>query len=249
MTPPLPARRRPDPRRAGRGARAGRRPEAGAVRRTGRWPARARVAMIFDKPTLRTQASFAAGIAELGGHPMLVDGALAGIGVRESVADVARVLGRQASAIVWRTYAQDGDRGDGRARRRPGRQRAHRRLPPLPAAGRPADRARAQRRAGRADRRVRRRRRLQHGQLVAARRRHRRHARPDQRARRLPARRGRWSERAAAIAAATGGSVGLDPRPARRRRRRRRRRHRHLGLDGQGGGGRRPGPRSSRRTP
>ena len=64
------------------------------------------VAMIFDKPTLRTQASFAAGIAELGGHPMLVDGTLAGIGKRESVADVARVLGRQASMIVWRTFEQ-----------------------------------------------------------------------------------------------------------------------------------------------
>ncbi|MCW2790974.1 MAG: ornithine carbamoyltransferase [Nocardioides sp.] len=64
------------------------------------------VAMIFDKQTLRTQASFAAGIAELGGHPMLVDGTLAGIGVRESVEDVARVLGRQASIIVWRTFAQ-----------------------------------------------------------------------------------------------------------------------------------------------
>jgi ornithine carbamoyltransferase len=64
------------------------------------------VAMIFDKPTLRTQASFAAGIAELGGHPLLVEGKLAGIGHRESVADVARVLGRQASAIVWRTYEQ-----------------------------------------------------------------------------------------------------------------------------------------------
>lgn len=64
------------------------------------------VAMVFDKPTLRTQASFAAGIAELGGNPMLVDGTLAGIGKRESVADVARVLGRQASQIVWRTYAQ-----------------------------------------------------------------------------------------------------------------------------------------------
>ena len=71
-----------------------------------RSPARSTVAMIFDKPTLRTQASFAAGIAELGGYPMLVDGALAGIGVRESVADVARVLGRQASLIVWRTYEQ-----------------------------------------------------------------------------------------------------------------------------------------------
>ena len=64
------------------------------------------VATIYDKPTLRTQASFAAGIAELGGHPMMVDGSLAGIGKRESVADVARVLGRQASVIVWRTYAQ-----------------------------------------------------------------------------------------------------------------------------------------------
>jgi ornithine carbamoyltransferase len=64
------------------------------------------VAMIFDKPTLRTQASFAAGIAELGGYPMLVDGTLAGIGKRESVADVARVLGRQASMIVWRTFEQ-----------------------------------------------------------------------------------------------------------------------------------------------
>jgi ornithine carbamoyltransferase len=65
------------------------------------------VATIYDKPTLRTQVSFAAGIAELGGHPMLVDGTLAGIGKRESVADVARVLGRQAAAIVWRTYGQD----------------------------------------------------------------------------------------------------------------------------------------------
>ena len=64
------------------------------------------VAVLFDKPTLRTQSSFAAGIAELGGYPMIVDGRLAGIGDRESVADTARVLGRQAAAIVWRTFAQ-----------------------------------------------------------------------------------------------------------------------------------------------
>ena len=64
------------------------------------------VSMLFDKPTLRTQASFAAGIAELGGHPMLVDSNLAGVGTRESIADVARVLGRQASMIVWRTADQ-----------------------------------------------------------------------------------------------------------------------------------------------
>ncbi|WP_091079394.1 ornithine carbamoyltransferase [Microlunatus sagamiharensis] len=65
------------------------------------------VAVIFDKPTLRTQASFSAGIAELGGFPMMVDGRLAAIGKRETIPDVARVLGRQTAAIVWRTFAQD----------------------------------------------------------------------------------------------------------------------------------------------
>jgi ornithine carbamoyltransferase len=64
------------------------------------------VAVLFDKPTLRTQSSFMAGIAELGGFPMLVDANLAQVGVRESVADTARVLGRQASAVVWRTFDQ-----------------------------------------------------------------------------------------------------------------------------------------------
>ncbi len=65
------------------------------------------VALLFDKPTLRTQLSFSVGVAELGGYPMLVDGRLAGIGVRESIADTTRVLSRQVSAIVWRTYGQD----------------------------------------------------------------------------------------------------------------------------------------------
>ncbi len=64
------------------------------------------VAVIFDKPTLRTQVSFATGIAELGGYPLAVDGTLARIGVRESIADTARVLGRQVAAVVWRTHAQ-----------------------------------------------------------------------------------------------------------------------------------------------
>jgi ornithine carbamoyltransferase len=64
------------------------------------------VALVFDRPTLRTQVSFAAGIAELGGNPMTVDGGLAAMGSREGVEDVARVLGRQAAAIVWRTAHQ-----------------------------------------------------------------------------------------------------------------------------------------------
>ena len=96
--------------------------------------------------------------------------------------------GRQASVIVWRTYAQARARGDGRARRRAGRQRADRRVPPLPAARRPAHDPRAQGRARRAHRRVRRRRRLQHGQLLAARRRDRRAARAGRGARGPPAR-------------------------------------------------------------
>ncbi|WP_285101641.1 ornithine carbamoyltransferase [Promicromonospora sp. MEB111] len=65
------------------------------------------VAFITDKPTLRTQVSFAAGIAELGGFPLVVDGRLAQIGVRESVVDTTRVLDRQVSAIAWRTFGQD----------------------------------------------------------------------------------------------------------------------------------------------
>jgi ornithine carbamoyltransferase len=65
------------------------------------------VALLFDKQTLRTQLSFSVGIAELGGQPLVVDGRLAGIGVRESVADITRVITRQVSAIVWRTYGQD----------------------------------------------------------------------------------------------------------------------------------------------
>ena len=64
------------------------------------------VAILFDKPTLRTQASFTSGIAELGGFPMVIDARLAQVGQRESVADTARVLGRQATAIVWRTFHQ-----------------------------------------------------------------------------------------------------------------------------------------------
>ncbi len=65
------------------------------------------VAVLFDKQTLRTQVSFSAAIAHLGGFPMVIDGRLAAVGVRESVADVARVLGREAVAIVWRTYGQE----------------------------------------------------------------------------------------------------------------------------------------------
>lgn len=51
------------------------------------------VSVLFDKPTLRTQVSFVGAITGLGGYPMIVDALLAQIGERESIADVARVLG------------------------------------------------------------------------------------------------------------------------------------------------------------
>src|SRR3954454_18358483 len=65
------------------------------------------VALIFDKPTLRTQLSFSVGVAELGGFPIIVDGRLAGIGVRESIDDTTRVLTAEVAAIVWRTFDQE----------------------------------------------------------------------------------------------------------------------------------------------
>lgn len=66
------------------------------------------VALLFDKPSLRTRVSFAAGVSELGGYPLIVNDTVAQFGRGEPIADVARVLGRQCAAIVWRTYAQAG---------------------------------------------------------------------------------------------------------------------------------------------
>ena len=141
------------------------------------------VATIYDKPTLRTQVSFAAGIAELGGHAMLVDGTLAGIGKRESVADVARVLGRQAAAIVWRTYGQDAIEEMAAYSGVPVVNALTDEYHPCQLLADLLTVQGAQGHARRADGRVRRRRRLQHGQLLAAGRRHRRDARAHQRAR------------------------------------------------------------------
>ena len=169
--------------------------------------------MIFDKQTLRTQASFAAGIAELGGHPMLVDGAPRR-DRRPRVRRRRRPRARPAVLDDRLAHLRPGpDRGDGGARRGPGRQRAHRRLPPLPAARRPAHRPRAQGHARRAHRRVRRRRRLQHGQLLAARRRDRRHARQSQRSRAASCPTRRWSTRRCGSPTSTDGSVVLEPDP------------------------------------
>ncbi|WP_332661701.1 ornithine carbamoyltransferase [Aeromicrobium sp.] len=66
------------------------------------------VAVMFDKASTRTRVSFAVGIADLGGNPLIIDKDTTQGARGESVADTARVLGRMTSAIVWRTYAQSG---------------------------------------------------------------------------------------------------------------------------------------------
>ena len=65
------------------------------------------VAVLFDKPSLRTRVSFSVGIAELGGHPLVIDAQSTHFGRGETVPDATRVLGRQVAAIAWRTFGQD----------------------------------------------------------------------------------------------------------------------------------------------
>ncbi len=65
------------------------------------------VAVLFDKPSTRTRISFAVGIAELGGQPLIIDAQTSQLGRGEPVADTTHVLDRQVAAIVWRTFGQD----------------------------------------------------------------------------------------------------------------------------------------------
>jgi ornithine carbamoyltransferase len=66
------------------------------------------VAVIFDKSSTRTRVSFAVGVADLGGSPLIISTANSQLGGKETPSDTARVLERMVSAIVWRTYAQSG---------------------------------------------------------------------------------------------------------------------------------------------
>ncbi|WP_216592515.1 ornithine carbamoyltransferase [Verrucosispora sioxanthis] len=65
------------------------------------------VAVLFDKQSLRTRISFDAGIAELGGHPLVVDTQVTHFGRGESLGDAGRVLSRYVAAIVLRTHGDD----------------------------------------------------------------------------------------------------------------------------------------------
>jgi ornithine carbamoyltransferase len=66
------------------------------------------VAVIFDKSSTRTRVSFAVGIADLGGQPLIISTANSQLGGKETPSDTARVLERMVSAIAWRTYGQAG---------------------------------------------------------------------------------------------------------------------------------------------
>ncbi|MEU8269954.1 ornithine carbamoyltransferase [Sphaerisporangium sp. NPDC049002] len=65
------------------------------------------VAALFDKHSTRTRISFAVGIAELGGQPLIIDAGSFQMGRGEPIEDTARVLERQVAAIVWRTFGQE----------------------------------------------------------------------------------------------------------------------------------------------
>ena len=64
------------------------------------------VAMLFEKPSLRTRVSFEVGMKQLGGNAIYLSQSEVGLGQREPVKDVARVLSRYVAGIVARTYAQ-----------------------------------------------------------------------------------------------------------------------------------------------
>jgi ornithine carbamoyltransferase len=64
------------------------------------------LALVFEKPSLRTRVTFEVGMAQLGGATVYLAGQDVGLGRRESVADVARNLGRWVDVVAARTFAQ-----------------------------------------------------------------------------------------------------------------------------------------------
>ncbi|MDY7011614.1 MAG: ornithine carbamoyltransferase [Planctomycetota bacterium] len=78
--------------------------------RAGRLPAtciRKVLAIVFEKPSLRTRVSFEAAIVQLGGAAINLTEADIGLGKREPVSDVATVLGGMCDAVTARTFSHD----------------------------------------------------------------------------------------------------------------------------------------------
>ena len=65
------------------------------------------LALLFEKPSLRTRVSFEMAMRQLGGEAMYLSPAEVGLGTRESIPDVARVLSRMVDGIACRTFAQE----------------------------------------------------------------------------------------------------------------------------------------------
>jgi ornithine carbamoyltransferase len=63
--------------------------------------------MIFEKPSLRTRVSFQAGMSQLGGGAVFLNGAEVGLGLREGIADIARTLSEYVDAVVMRTFQHE----------------------------------------------------------------------------------------------------------------------------------------------
>jgi len=63
------------------------------------------LALLFEKPSLRTRVSFEAAMAGLGGRSLYLSPAEVGLGQRESVADVARVISRYVDIVAARTFS------------------------------------------------------------------------------------------------------------------------------------------------
>jgi ornithine carbamoyltransferase len=65
------------------------------------------LALLFEKPSLRTKVSFDMAMNQLGGHSIYLSPEEVGLGKREPVADVARVLSRYVDGIAARTFAHE----------------------------------------------------------------------------------------------------------------------------------------------
>lgn len=69
------------------------------------------LAMIFEKPSLRTRVSFAVAMTQLGGNGLLMRDEEVGLGKREAIQDVARVLSGMCDGIMARTFLHENVRG------------------------------------------------------------------------------------------------------------------------------------------
>lgn len=63
--------------------------------------------LIFEKPSLRTRVSFQAGMSQLGGEAIFLNGTDVGFGKRETLPDIARTVSEYVDAIVMRTFQHE----------------------------------------------------------------------------------------------------------------------------------------------